>query len=218
MKTLATMLVIVCFLFISWVPCQAADEAVYICKNSKTGTPRLVKSPNLCKAKTEYLITLTSGNQGPQGPQGPSGSSGGVKVYAANSQYLGDLVEVLSPTFSEGGLMIIYIPSLHKTAAIGSWEYKKGEFADIDKWPVEYETTNCTGKPYTYNIYDLFKGPDGKYYTAKNGNPTTVYINAAWYADDWGCHREGGNEVVVEAIEVTTLPFTVPIPLPLRFE
>ncbi len=58
-------LTMICFLLVIWLPCQADDDAVYVCKNIKTGAPRLVKSSNLCK-KTEHLVTLTAGNQGPE--------------------------------------------------------------------------------------------------------------------------------------------------------
>jgi hypothetical protein len=63
-------LTVLCFLLAIGLPCQAEDNSLYICKNKKTDAPRLVKSPTLCKAKTEYLVTITSGTQGPQGPAG----------------------------------------------------------------------------------------------------------------------------------------------------
>jgi hypothetical protein len=48
-----------CFLLAIGLPCQATDNALYVCKNNKTGTPRLVNSPSKCNAKTEHLVTLT---------------------------------------------------------------------------------------------------------------------------------------------------------------
>jgi hypothetical protein len=55
-------LTILCFILVVWVPSQA-DDTVYVCKNSKTGAPRLVKASNQCK-KTEYLVTLYGGTGG----------------------------------------------------------------------------------------------------------------------------------------------------------
>ena len=57
-------LTMLCFLLVIWLPCQAADDNIYACKNIKTGKPRFVNTPTQCK-KTEYLVTLTAGNTGP---------------------------------------------------------------------------------------------------------------------------------------------------------
>jgi len=69
-------LTVLCFLLVIWLPCHATDDSVYVCKNNKTGTPRLVNSPNKCNAKTEHLVTLIPATQGPQGAQGPLGPQG----------------------------------------------------------------------------------------------------------------------------------------------
>ncbi len=57
-------LTMLCFLLGIWLPCQAADDNIYACKNNKTEKPRFVNSPTQCK-KTEHLVTLTAGNTGP---------------------------------------------------------------------------------------------------------------------------------------------------------
>jgi hypothetical protein len=54
-----TLLTAFCFLLAMGLPCQATDNAVYVCKNNITGKPRLVNSPSKCNAKKEYLVTLT---------------------------------------------------------------------------------------------------------------------------------------------------------------
>jgi hypothetical protein len=51
-------LTILCFLLVIWLPCQAADNEIYACKNNKTGKPRFVSSPDKCKTKTEHLVIL----------------------------------------------------------------------------------------------------------------------------------------------------------------
>ena len=51
-------LTMLCFLLVIWLPCQAADDNIYACKNNKTEKPRFVNSPTQCK-KTEHLVTLT---------------------------------------------------------------------------------------------------------------------------------------------------------------
>lgn len=73
-------LTMLCFLLVTWLPCHATDNALYVCKNNKTGAPRLVKSPTLCKAKTEYLVTLTPGNTGPNYFEFNSLNEGDVNV------------------------------------------------------------------------------------------------------------------------------------------
>ncbi len=50
-------LTMLCFLLVIWLPCQAADDNIYACKNNKTEKPRFVNSPTQCK-KTEHLVTL----------------------------------------------------------------------------------------------------------------------------------------------------------------
>jgi hypothetical protein len=61
-------LTVFCFLLVTWLPCQAVDDIIYACKNIKTGTPRLVNSPNKCKTKTEYPVTLSGTSQQNQDP------------------------------------------------------------------------------------------------------------------------------------------------------
>lgn len=71
-------LTMLCFLLVIWLPCQA-DDNIYICKNTNTEKPRFVNAPTKCK-KTEYLVTLTAGNQGPQGPAGADGVANGIST------------------------------------------------------------------------------------------------------------------------------------------
>jgi hypothetical protein len=70
---------VLCFLFGIWLPCQAADDLIYACKNIKTGTPRLVSSPNKCKTKTEYAVTLNG-----TFPQNPIPNFQGTICWAAH--------------------------------------------------------------------------------------------------------------------------------------
>jgi|WetSurMetagenome_2_1015567.scaffolds.fasta_scaffold445687_1 hypothetical protein len=56
-------LTVLCFLLVIWLPCQAADDVIYACKNNKTGKPRFVSSPSQCKTNTEHLVTLNGTSQ-----------------------------------------------------------------------------------------------------------------------------------------------------------
>jgi hypothetical protein len=219
---------VICFLFVTWVPCHAADASLYVCKNNKTGAPRLVKSPTLCKAKTEYLVTLTAGSQGSTGPQGPTGSTGpqgaqgsagpssGAKVYDAADQFLGYYIT------SSGGdnpLIEVMIEPLKKHAHIEDFS---GELA-LDS--VYFQSTDCTGTPYTHNEnkYRVFRGHTGKYYTGTYMQPVSFFYNSLYYYNS--CLQIDPNQrpgyvtesSSVVAIEVT-LPFTTPVALPMRLE
>jgi len=35
-QTVISFLTVLCFLLVTWLPCQAEDNALYICKNKKT--------------------------------------------------------------------------------------------------------------------------------------------------------------------------------------
>lgn len=96
-------LTVLCFLLVTWLPCHAADDSLYICKNKKTGNPRFVNSPEKCKTKTEYLVTLTPTTQGQRG----------INVYDANDQYLG-ILSGDPPSYPTK----IYLPSMKKFIAV----------------------------------------------------------------------------------------------------
>ena len=62
-KGVISFLTVLCFLLVIWLPCQAADDLIYVCKNNKTGKPRFVSAPNKCN-KTEYSVTLSGAPTG----------------------------------------------------------------------------------------------------------------------------------------------------------
>jgi hypothetical protein len=210
-------LTILCFLLVIWLPCQAADDSLYVCKNNKTGAPRLVKAPNLCKAKTEYLVTLTSGTQGPtgptgaQGPQGAQGPSSGAKVYDAADQSLGIFLETIDTGEQMMPAMKILIEELKREAVIDVFtgELALGGFS--------YESTDCTGTPYirAMDLYKVVKGSAGKYYTGTYMQPFSITVNSFFQGDCF--HSPGYSDAGVVATEVT-LPFTTPVALPMRLE
>ena len=218
-------LTILCFLLVIWAPCQAADDSLYVCKNNKTGAPRLVKSPTLCKAKTEYLVTITSGTLGPPGPtgaQGPAGPSSGAEVYDAADQFLGYYVT------SYGGSGYDGINNLDTVVMIEPFK-KHAYIEDISgELPIDsvyFESADCTGTPYThnYNKYRVFRGHTGKYYTGTYMQPVSLIYNSLYYYNS--CQQSDPNQrpdglkaySSVVAIEVT-LPFTTPVALPMRLE
>jgi hypothetical protein len=229
-------LTVLCFLLVTWLPCQAEDNALYICKNNKTGAPRLVKSPTLCKAKTEYLVTITSGAQGPTGPQGPQGAQGptgstgpqgaqgpqgtagssrGATVYDAADQSLGIFLETTDKYEPVGDFFSpaikILIESLEREAVINAFT------GQLDNGFFYYESTDCTGTPYmNANILYRVNKSAGKYYTGTYMQPVSVMVNSDF--NGVTCeHNEYLQNNLVVATEVT-LPFTTPVALPMRFE
>lgn len=221
---------VLCFILVTWIPCQAADNALYVCKNNKTGAPRLVKSPTLCK-KTEYLVTITSGTQGPQGiqgPQGPQGLPGGIGVYDANNQYLGTLIQMYSD--SEGGEMDIYIPALKRVIRIKNCTYcdNPGDIAwEESFYGLFYESNNCTGQAYwEYSpraVTYVRKDVPGEYYIGNSlVSRELIFLSKK---ENGACESfsqpvtssEYFNFGTVEAIQVN-LPFTLPVALPLHFD
>ena len=221
-------LTILCFLLVIWLPCQAVDDSLYVCKNNKTGAPRLVKSPTLCKAKTEYLVTITSGTQGPtgaQGAQGPAGPSSGAKVYDAADQLLGIFLELDDevPTIK----ILIESSVINVFTRVAVINVFTGEIEGVT---LSYESTDCTGTPYmpTENLRRVRRN-GGKYYTGTYMDPVGFPVNSSFF--DSKCHPfvppstcpapylcklppMGGGVVAIEV----TLPFTTPVALPMRLE
>ena len=222
-------LAVICFLLAAWVPCQAADtEYIYGCENKK-GNVRVVGDPSQCK-NSETPVTWNAGATGPQGPQGeqgptgpqgpqgaqgptgpqgPQGLPGGIEVYDASDQFLGYFVQIAWET-----MLGIYVPTLKKIMTISM-------LSGDTQYEVYYESTDCTGQPYSYNErspYIIF-GNGSKYYTGQLMNPTTINANSERRPDN-SCDTYTSPRSFnwcIELIEVT-LPFTLPAAMPIRFE
>jgi len=217
-------LTISCFFMGLWLTCQASDDTIYVCKNNKTGTPRLVSDPSKCKTTTEHLVTLNSCMQGPQGPQGSQGLQGpqgppgfsGPSVYDANNQFLG-YVDHYAPAF--GGIEI-YIPSLKKFMGIVTSTIGALPAGEVHSPPIYFANKNCNGKAYVIMdaIHAIAKIA-GKYYTGKIMSMIELQPNSAWDSNSGSCFdvtwNPGG---LVELTEEISLPFNTPVALPLRIE
>jgi len=217
-------LTISCFFMGLWLPCQASDDTIYVCKNNKTGTPRLVSDPSKCKTTTEHLVTLNSCMQGPQGPQGPQGLQGpqgptgftGASVYDDNNQFLG-YVDHYSPGYD--GIKI-YIPSLKNFIGIVTSTVGSLPVGEVLSAGLYFQSSDCSGKPYI--SMDAAHGivkVAGKYYTGKSMHMFEPDVHSFWDSYNSIClnlsWEPGG---LVELTEEISLPFNTPVALPLRIE
>lgn len=152
------------------------------------------------------------GLTGPKGEQGPPGPAGAIDVYDANGQYLGQLLRPGSPSES---YIYIYVPSLQSTIVLNDDDmlYVSGE--------LEFESYDCTGQAYTHleNHMIIFKNynNDSKAYKAL-GTPKINVLAYHSFRSGGQCYTVTQNKTNVIAVQEVTLPFTLPVALPLRLE
>lgn len=226
LKRIISIISVLCFLVGFVVISQASDDEIYICKNKKTGNPRLVSSPEKCKTSTEILITLNSCNHNPQGNNGNggNGNNGGQdqeinglpSVYDNNNQFLGYVDSYMSGF--NGGIKI-YVPTIKKFVGIMSDTSFPLPLGEVASPGIYYSNKDCTGKPYA-NIsamHEIFKIGE-KYYTGKNILIFNVQPGSFWEPFSSTCINivpdMGG---LVELTEIN-LPFNTPVAFPLRIE
>jgi len=216
------LLIISCFLFAAWVPCEAADETIYGCVNKK-GKVRIVNSLDECKSKETPLTWRTTGAQGPPGPQGEQGPSGPqgiqgppgpglIEVYDARNLFLGYLVE-----FGETTLKV-YMPVYRKVISV---DQLTGEIPESSA--LEFTNTDCTGTAYIQSsaMYNIYRIKD-KYYTGELMVPTNKIIYSSGVIGDCTAYLppsypEPLQHYVVEAVEFL-FPLWGPFQLPIRLE
>lgn len=202
--------------FSSMFPEYLAAAEISVCIK-KNGTLRVA---NNCK-QNESHETL-SGSQGPKGetgPQGPKGDpgAGGIKVFDANGQFLG------YHTTST----VVYVPSINAEVTFDSSPVP-GNFGQILKWEESrvsllYTTLDCSGTPFYPaggQAYPQAYLRNGKVYVVKEKPPIgTQKIQSSIYQGS--CAGTGSYESIVSPgfdFTEVTLPFTLPIAFPLRFE
>jgi hypothetical protein len=209
------------FMFAACVTCYAQGDAVYGCAKKKGGYLRIVTDVNQCK-NSETLVTMNQGGAG----------SGDIKVYDAKGQYLGTLVQIET---EEQNTVAIYVPSVQRiirldaSACDGDCNGSEGLIYNGDEgFEVYYESNNCTGQAYVYYsfrkvTYVLPKYIDDvniEYYTGKPMSSKTITALSSKPEGGGGCYVYSESltqENVIEANKVT-LPFTLPVALPLRYE
>ncbi len=106
----------------------------------------------------------------------------------------------------------VYVPSLSSFVSIHKIT---GESASIHVF--YFQSDDCTGisyidAPTTYNINEFGE----KYYTGVRTAPVEIEPHSALRS--FGCHYYDRRKYVVPAEEVSDLPFTFPVALPLQFK
>jgi len=145
------------------------------------------------------------GDKGDQGKQGEQGPTGSVAVYDASSprQYIG----------IAQGMRNIYIPSLKSFMTIVPTT------GDIYFGHLLFQNAGCTGQPYVYADYvnRVFRN-SGKYYAGlKTAAPVSLTMQSYISGITGECITTDDSQEYVAPVEVT-LPFTVPLVLPLAYE
>lgn len=139
-----------------------------------------------------------------------------IKVYDANDQYLGILVDHLDDR------IILFIPSMGKFMGM-----TEGHCDNIGQFGLLYEAHNCTGIPYSMGLStDHIKKNCGKYYTRDNQVKeinVVSFLRSNCYCGDIDSYQSigpWGTRLVVPAIEIleSEIPFSLPAALPLRYE
>jgi hypothetical protein len=171
-------------------------------------------------------IQLMPGPEGPQGPPGPAGPAGqgAIKVYDANNQFVGNLVNV-EPLSGP----VVYVPAIGKLLAVSE---ATGEVSDDFRLDhVRYELPNCDKNG---NMYQTAWSPgwDADYLYIKkhldaNGimrfyksEPVQPEIGFSSY-HAWGspdCLSPGLTLGPGYLLREVQLPLTFPLAIPLRLE
>jgi hypothetical protein len=149
-----------------------------------------------------------------------------LKVYDTNGQELGIV------TTYDGSNDTIYSPTLARFIYLHiSDQSLDGTFSPNGS--ANYQSNNCTGTPYinidqTSAYNSLFAGPDNFYIVPSSETPSTITTNSVKYWDSEHnqfsccpsptCTFGGPVTAQVYQLHQVTLPFTVPLALPLQFK
>lgn len=199
----------------------AENDVIYACYGtSKSVKPRIrddsganylriVSDPSECK-KGEKSITLCT-------KCGGTDSGYKYRVYDANNQYLG-LSNSKSPI--SGGS--IFIPSLDMETSIISYKCKLGR---IYGHSLYFEGTDCTGKMYAQlspgMLYQYGDGSEAIFFKSIGDGQYLDDIVKSSYHILNGCQNyvpECSFGYETEQIPSSSIPFTLPVALPLHYE
>jgi hypothetical protein len=128
------------------------------------------------------------------------------RVYDANYQYLGNLIDV-----SDNDLEV-FIPSLMKKIWI------KPLSGDLRETDLYFESTDCTGQAYMdcqAGMFAVWRN-SGQYYTGVNTIPIEISPGSSKYQGI--CGTGYFDEDYVLPVQEITLPFMTPVALPIRLE
>jgi hypothetical protein len=200
--------------------CWSQGNDLYGCYQKNNGQLRFVSQPSACRSSE---IPISWNQIGPQGPAGPAGSdvvapqteaAPGPQVYDASGQFLG----VLPSDFY--GSLSIYIPTLSRFFSISS------DDGDVDPLnPAVYlyfDGENCTGNGYvdTSLRYQVMKV--GTIYIRADDATADCMAIKSLSGPSWDggrqCRTYTGSCVHALPYKEVSLPFTMPVALPLNFE
>jgi hypothetical protein len=170
-----------------------------------------------------------TGDTGPQGPPGSSGTGAGLKVYAANNQFVGYLMSYTPNGSASWGT--VYIPTLNKVALLRP----ATDLQSFDIVPVGiyYADDLCSSGILLlgYDSNTLVADGNGHYYTGGTLLTNSYYPYGSYYTAVDGCNLCGGVDCwinsesvnptgVYQGVQVPTssIPFDLPIPGPLQFK
>ena len=193
-------LILPIILFITLIVCflsYANDNVIYGCYKKNGGQLRIVNDANEC-LPSEVPISFNLQ------------SSPGVKVYDANDQFLGILVDEEGTPYYR---MKVFVPSLSRVVSIG---YADGE---IPFGHLYFSTNNCSGIPYGHPAmrYQIFQTNDGRYFTSEDSQVGRISVNSTLYYGV-NCIKSSPVSMIVISLREVTLPFSLPITHPLKFE
>ena len=200
---------IIVFIVSASIICSGEENIIKGCYQKKNGQLRIVSDRSKCK-KSEIPISWNlKGPQGPKGdtgPMGPQGIPGGVQVFDANGQYLGISLGGYYPS--------VFVPALSRSVRINT------ETGEITPASLSFATDDCTGTPYlsgaaSYEAYQFSLGSH-KIYTGEGMIPETRYVYSYFNINGSCVTQKNGPWPLVKAIEMT-LPFSIPVALPLEF-
>jgi hypothetical protein len=192
------------------------DHKIYGCVKQK-GEFRIVSAPGKCKHKETLVYwdmadsKVSGGEQVP--PEQPAPANGGsVKVYDANDQFLGILL-------NNGASVEVFIPGLNLDTLIDT---ATGEIAT---GYTTYENLHCTGEP-MISIYSsgnrlwrMLTNSD-EIYMAGTGIPVQKEGRSVFYGSSNTCQNSSWETTFFpESISIPKedIPFTLPVALPLKF-
>lgn len=221
--------------------CYAVENVIHGCYENHTGHLRIVKHAGACMRSEHSISWNTSGPAGPQGPQGVAGLAGPVgpagpagpagprgpqgtaatagklpSACDANGQFLGILPSDLY------GLLSVFIPDLSKFIFISP---DKGIIDPFSPSVYLYfEGDNCTGNSYvdTSTRFQVFQLGSSYYVpddVAAQSKGILSWSQPVDYNGGRQCTSYGSTtSILVLTYKQVTLPFTMPVALPVNFQ
>jgi len=147
------------------------------------------------------------------GPKGKGlGKVQGIKVYDANGQYLGVLLDMVPHMYGVDVDVRVYMPELGKYVVI-DFEGK------VESCTWHYKEPLCSGTPYVFPKYNyhVFKHPTEERYFTADWLPEEISVQSR-RGTVQGCEYHLEVFKMIPVAEEVYLPFEEPVALPLVFK